>query len=555
MALPSEPMRSFASLSDEELEKLKQRALESPHAHLVFADAAGKLRDLRVRKLCLESGTLPSANSRNEGETTALWDDSVAVTNDASILQYLAASEQAIPAFPIAGDRPKWLLNPALLRVGIVNAGGPAPGLNVVNDSITKRHFDLAYGKPQQPTVIGYRRGFYGLWKREDPQEKLRLVPSRSMLSTVGAGEPEYLVTDDHALDSVTFLHSSRFKLKDHLDEVAKKVVEEELDFLYVVGGDGSLKGAQAIKDKTVEMKYKPPNASELIVIGGPKTMDNDILYADATFGFTTTVDHLVKAIRVFHSTIECQDRVGVMQVFGAASGYVALYAAYSSGEVDFVILPEEVERSGIEETCRDGGKEVIDSARFVGLEAALEEAKKQGTVPAGVDMDLIYEKGFVDQLRACFRRVGERLRKKRHALVVIAEGAPKQFAQATANPWGNVISRFEDSLKETKGKDKGKSEEELIEKREDFSNVNVTDIEPKYLIRDNPPRSYDIAMCKIIGKAMVDAALAGYTDCVVTRWCGQHVMVPLHLATCMTSRVDPQDYFYRTMVSKYRFK
>ncbi|MBC8868747.1 MAG: hypothetical protein H8E44_04990, partial [Planctomycetes bacterium] len=137
-------MRSFASLSDEELEKLKQRALESPHAHLVFADAAGKLRDLRVRKLCLESGTLPSANSRNEGETTALWDDSVAVTNDASILQYLAASEQAIPAFPIAGDRPKWLLNPALLRVGIVNAGGPAPGLNVVNDSITKRHFDLA---------------------------------------------------------------------------------------------------------------------------------------------------------------------------------------------------------------------------------------------------------------------------------------------------------------------------------------------------------------------------------------------------------------------------
>ena len=50
---------------------------------------------------------------------------------------------KALPRFLLAGARREYRLNPAELKVGILTAGGNAPGLNMVIDSIVKRHFLL----------------------------------------------------------------------------------------------------------------------------------------------------------------------------------------------------------------------------------------------------------------------------------------------------------------------------------------------------------------------------------------------------------------------------
>jgi 6-phosphofructokinase 1 len=510
-------------LNEAEEKRLLLRAMRSSHAHLLFGGPNGSVRNFEVR-----NPYLTQALAREQGDGQAIgWDERVAVTNDVSILEYLAAAKQAIPYFPAAGDRPRRFLNPNRIRAGLVNAGGPAPGLNVVNDSITKRLFELASdAKRSPPSLVGYRRGFQGLCEHEKSDSKVQLVPSHRLVPK-RTKTLDYAVTDDFASHPVTFLKSSRFKLDENLKAVAKAVIDEELDVLFVCGGDGSFRGTMAIKAAVGD--YKPKNAKELVVICGPKTMDWDLQFTDTTFGFTTTVDYLVDAIRTFHQTIECQDRVGVMQVFGAASGFVALYAAYCSGEVDFVILPEEVEREGINALLGKDAGSTIDKARFDGLSESL----RGGSVS---EAD-VYEKGFDVCFQKCLNRVATRLTQKGHALVVVAEGAPARFSHGKAKrSWANVIADFKRQLAKL-----------------GFGGVQVTDIEPRYLIRDNPPRSYDTALCKFIGKAMVDAAVSGYTDCMVARWCGRYVLVPLDLATKRTSQVDPEDYFYRSMVGRYQ--
>lgn len=535
----------------EDLSVLRRRALGSPHAHLLFADPDGKsTRDLTVKALC---GT-PEDARYCPRKATMQWSDQLAATNDPDILRYFAASGFPLPTFPAAGDRPGCFLDPCNVRVGIVNSGGPAPGLNVVNDSIVKRHFSHAddckcvNGKDSGPVIYGYLGGFSGLasaYAESEAENKRRLIPSHGLEQAVEKGEPVYFVTDDHALDPVTFLKSSRFNLSANIARVVEQIKRDRLDVLYVVGGDGSLTGAQEIKKalESPEHQYRSDAGNELIVMGAPKTMDNDVLFTDTTFGFTTTVDYLVDAIRTFHHTVECQDRVGVMQVFGAGSGYVALYAAYSSGEVDYVILPELVECEGIRAILGADAERCIDLARFVGIRQSLAEV-------AGPKATLlsVYEAGLGKVMEQAKQRVIERVIKKRHALIVVAEGAlgPYEHGERTklVMPFKDLVVALKRSLEDASGRERGSGW---------LKEVKVTPMELTYLVRDNPPRSYDIALCKFIGKAMVDAALAGYTDCMVARWCGEYALIPLSLATALTSRVDPHDYFFRTMAEKYR--
>jgi 6-phosphofructokinase len=542
--------------------ELLERALASPDAPLVFADSQGQsLRDFRV-PMVQEEQTREFTLIESRGRGAAAWYDSVSVTNDGCLLQYLTVRDRAIPVFPAAGDRPAYLLNPRQVRVGVLTTGGPAPGLCAVVDSIVKRQHRLARRCAQEgkgePVVWGYLGGFEGL----ATGRKALLVPAQRMKPS----DPniDVLVTDDRALEAATFLKTSRFNLKPAAGKEADAVharwqavldgvFGDDLDILYLIGGDGTLTAAQELRarfnaDARAAAYRAQRGGRELIIVAAPKTMDNDVQYADTTFGFTTTVDHLVEAIHTFHTTVVCQDRLGLMQVFGAASGFVALYAAFCSGDVDYVVLPEEVERRGIELLCGDRAPQVIDAARFVGIRQALKQLAPH------ISREQIQAVGFEECLRACMEQVRNKLRERQHALVVIAEGAPKVFQQTSGNnPWQQVVGHVKRELAATVGRDAGKSTEAIQKTREDFSQVTVTDLEPRYLIRDHVPHSYDIALCKFIGNAMVDAAMAGYTDCMVTRWRGRYALVPLRLSTFATNQVDPSDYFYRMMVEKYR--
>lgn len=98
------------------------RALLSPQAPLVFADPLGEaLRDVEVKTL------FPERRKPSELDGALGWEEFVSVTNDARILDYLVSEDKPLPSFPLAGDRPHHVFDPAHVRVGSSTRAGRRP--------------------------------------------------------------------------------------------------------------------------------------------------------------------------------------------------------------------------------------------------------------------------------------------------------------------------------------------------------------------------------------------------------------------------------------------
>jgi 6-phosphofructokinase 1 len=105
---------------------------------------------------------------------------------------------------------------------------------------------------------------------------------------------------------------------------------------LFTIGGDGTLRGAQAIVEEIDRRRLK------IAVIGIPKTIDNDISFIDWSFGFETAVSEAKAAI--YAAKIESagyRDGVGLVKLMGRESGFIAAYATLVNPEVDFCLVPE----------------------------------------------------------------------------------------------------------------------------------------------------------------------------------------------------------------------
>nr|GLL39390.1 ATP-dependent 6-phosphofructokinase 4, chloroplastic-like [Ipomoea trifida] len=105
---------------------------------------------------------------------------------------------------------------------------------------------------------------------------------------------------------------------------------------VYIIGGDGTQKGAAAIFKEVTERGLK------VAVAGIPKTIDNDIAVIDKSFGFDTAVEEAQRAINAAHVEAECMDNgVGIVKLMGRHSGSIALYATLASRDVDCCLIPE----------------------------------------------------------------------------------------------------------------------------------------------------------------------------------------------------------------------
>ena len=103
--------------------------------------------------------------------------------------------------------------------------------------------------------------------------------------------------------------------------EVTASIADLGLDALVVVGGNGSLSIAAKL------------HAEEAVpIVGVPKTIDNDIVGTEVTFGFNTAVQIATDAIDRLHTTAESHDRVMVVEVMGRHSGWIATYAGIAGG-------------------------------------------------------------------------------------------------------------------------------------------------------------------------------------------------------------------------------
>lgn len=205
-------------------------------------------------------------------------------------------------------------------RIGILTAGGDAPGLNAVIRAV------VLVGKGRYGwDVIGIREGFDGLLAGL-PVIELDITRVHNLLSQGGTilgaanrGNPfsRPVTQPDGSIKHIDVSH-----------EALARLTELELEALIVAGGDGTI----SIAHKLVQMGAP--------IVGVPKTIDNDLAGTDVTFGFDTALTTATEALARLQTTAESHHRVMVLEVMGRNAGWIAMQTAIAGG-ADAVLIPE----------------------------------------------------------------------------------------------------------------------------------------------------------------------------------------------------------------------
>ena len=204
-------------------------------------------------------------------------------------------------------------------RIGILTGGGDCPGLNAVIRGVVKSAI-LVHGWE----VIGIEDGFDGLLAPEKCRplslESVRGILPRggTILGTTNRGNPF----------SFPVVRNGQKTFVDESDRVVTNIREMGLEALVVVGGEGSLKIA-------LELMHKGVN-----IIGVPKTIDNDLMGTDVSFGFNTALETATDVLDKLHTTAESHHRVMIMEVMGRYAGWIALESGIAGG-ADVILIPE----------------------------------------------------------------------------------------------------------------------------------------------------------------------------------------------------------------------
>jgi len=205
-------------------------------------------------------------------------------------------------------------------RIGILTGGGDCPGLNAVIRAVTK---SAIY--QHEIEVFGIEDGFLGLI--ENRIRPLHSIDVSNIMTRGGTILGSSNKADPQRF-TVGYNESGDPVFKDVTEQCFKSIEEHKLDALCLIGGDGTMSGAQVFVDAGISC------------VGLPKTIDNDLFGTDITFGFTTAVETATEAIDRVHTTAQSHHRVMVVEVMGRNAGWIALYAGAASGS-DIILLPE----------------------------------------------------------------------------------------------------------------------------------------------------------------------------------------------------------------------
>lgn len=359
-----------------------------------------------------------------------------------------------------AGPRQNIFFDPKETTAAIVTCGGLCPGINnVIRGVVMALHY--FYGIK---SILGIPYGYEGL----NPKMGHGFV----------ALTPEK-VKDIHQFGG-TFLGSSRGG--QDVSVMVDTLESNNINMLFAVGGDGTLKGVDAIGE---EIKKRGANIS---VVGIPKTIDNDIDLIDESFGFETAFDVASPIIRDAHNEAAgAYNGISIVKLMGRDSGFIAASAALAMPVVNFVLIPE-------------------------------------------MDFQLEGELGFLGVLR-------ERLERKKHAVIVVAEGAGQQLFTDK--------NRIKDASGNIKHADIGVFLKEQIKAYFTDIPVTIKYIDPSYIVRSAPANSSDSVYCSRLAYHAVHGAMAGKTKFVACKVNNKFVYIPIAEVTKKRKKIDLESEFW----------
>ena len=362
-----------------------------------------------------------------------------------------------------AGPREYIYFSPDEVKAGICTCGGLCPGLNDVIRAVVRCLWNR-YGVRD---IRGFQFGYKGFFKDEN-YETIPLNPEN--------------VDEIHKIGG-SYLGTSRgggMRTKD----IVETNKEKGINMLFVIGGDGTQHGALAISEEVEKRGYK------CSVIGIPKTVDNDFLFIDRSFGFETAVQQAKDAVASIHMEARSQiNGIGLVKLMGRESGVIATAAALASHECNFCLIPE-------------------------------------------VPFEMEGPNGFLSHLE-------KRLEKRHHAVIIVAEGAGQELLTKTNQTDASGNIKLADIGVFLRDQINAYFKKKNIE-------INLKYIDPGYQIRAAVTTASDSIYCERLGNNAVHAAMAGKTKMVVGLVHEKFVHIPINMVIASRNVVDPEGALWR---------
>ena len=253
---------------------------------------------------------------------------------------------------------------------------------------------------------------------------------------------------------------------------------------LFTIGGDGTQRGAAAIVQEIARRKL------DIAVVGVPKTIDNDLSCVQMSFGFQTAVAEARQAVSAAHTEAKgARHGVGLVKLMGRESGFIAAHAALAGSQTNFCLVPE---------------------------------------VPFKLER-------FLEALR-------ERLLRRKHAVVLVAEGAGQDLL--------DTPEAYDASGNRVLG-DIGLFLRERIKAyfKEAGIPMSLKYIDPSYMIRSVPANAFDSAFCLQLGHHAVHAAMSGRTNMIVGFWRNEFTHVPI-AAAARRRKINPNGRLWASVLA-----
>ncbi|XP_023757329.1 ATP-dependent 6-phosphofructokinase 4, chloroplastic [Lactuca sativa] len=370
--------------------------------------------------------------------------------------------------FRRAGPREKVYFKPEEVRACIVTCGGLCPGINTVIREIVCG-LNFMYGVNNILGIEGGYRGFYS-------RNTMELTPK--------------IVNDIHKRGG-TILQTSRGG--HDTNKIVDNIQDRGINQVYIIGGDGTQKGAAAIY-KEVERR-----CLHVAVAGIPKTIDNDIAVIDKSFGFDTAVEEAQRAINAAHVEVESvENGVGIVKLMGRYSGFIAMFATLASRDVDCCLIPE---------------------SPF-----------------------------YLEGQGGLFEFIQQRLKENGHVVIVLAEGAGQEYVSDSVNAVeerdasGNKLLIDIGQWLTQKIKNHFATDKKMA--------INMKYIDPTYMIRAVPSNAYDNIYCTLLAQSAVHGAMAGFSGFTVGPVNSRHAYIPIQRVTEATNVVKLTDRMWARLLA-----
>eukprot|EP00930_Biecheleria_cincta_P024123 TRINITY_DN17309_c0_g1_i1.p1 TRINITY_DN17309_c0_g1~~TRINITY_DN17309_c0_g1_i1.p1 ORF type:complete len:509 (+),score=89.95 TRINITY_DN17309_c0_g1_i1:65-1591(+) len=349
--------------------------------------------------------------------------------------------------------------NPNTVKAAIVTCGGLCPGLNSIIREVTNC-LQHQYGVKH---ILGMQTGYGGL---SDPSAPDPIQLNSAVVREIHMKGGSILKAGRGGFDAP--------KICDYL-------ARNGINMLFTVGGDGTQFASNQL---FLEAKRRNLPVS---IVGVPKSIDNDVLCFDKTFGFDTAVAEASEVIRsAWVEATSCAQAVGIVKLMGRDAGYVAMMAAQASTIVDLVMIPE---------------------------------------VPVKIEDILAHVDTVIDR--------------KGFMVLVVAEGAGQDL----------VATGKKDATGHTIYGDIGTYIRDAVNKHQKPKGGRSFYIDPSYIIRSVPIGPNDHVYCSRLARDAVHTAMRGYSGVCVGALHNVIVMLPSSLIAKGKRTVNPKSSSWQSCV------